>query len=295
MDYSKICQGWIYTITNKVNGKMYVGKTVDFTQRKYQHFHREECPALKNAFAKYGIENFEMLPILSFKAINKEVCDSILMWLEKYYIEKYGTYSNGYNITKGGEGLLGYEHTDEYKKFMSLKQKEYKAQDWVKQKDRERMLGNTLSEEFKKPILRYSLLGIFIKEYSWIGDAIQDIISEGKYTSNWRSIHSNMIRALDGNNNKQGQNKAYNCLWRYKESDNYSYEIEPFRRKKEKPIYHYSKDGELLESYRTLKEAEATTGIPIKKLKYLSYNGDLRQKQCSRHKTDYWSRNVSMP
>ena len=132
MDYSQVCQGWIYTITNRVNGKMYVGKTVNFTQRKWQHFHKEECPALKNAFKKYGIDNFEMKPILNFYAINKEVLNSVLSWLERFYIGKYGTYSIGYNITKGGEGILGYEHTDEYKLLMSKRQKEYKAQNWVK-------------------------------------------------------------------------------------------------------------------------------------------------------------------
>ena len=290
MDYSKVCQGWIYTITNKVNGKMYVGKTIDFTQRKWQHFHREECPALKRAFAKYGIDNFEITPILTFNAVNRNVLNKVLTELEKHYIAKYNTYGKGYNITKGGEGLCGYEHTEEYKLLMSQKQKEYKSQDWVKQKDRERMLGNTLNEEFKRSILKYSLNGVFIKEYSCIGDAIDDVIKEGKYTKNWRSIHSNLIRALDGNNNKQANNKAYNYMWRYKKADTYPLVIEPFRRKKEKPVYHYSKDGLLLESYKTLREAELITGISIKKLKYMSYNGDLRRKIGLTSKVDYWSR-----
>lgn len=293
MDYSQVCQGWIYAITNKVNGKMYIGKTIDYTQRKWQHFHREECPALRNAFTKYGIDNFEMAPILSFTAINRNVLNKVLTELEKYYIAKYKTYGKGYNITKGGEGLCGYEHTEEYKLLMSQKQKEYKSQDWVKQKDRERMLGNTFSEEFKRPILQYSLGGDFIKEYSWIGEAIDDIIYEGNYTKNWRSIHSNLIRALNGNNNKQHNNKAYNYMWRYKTADTYPLVIEPFRRKKEKPVYHYSKDGLLLESYQTLREAERITGIPIKTLKYMSYNGDLRSRTCKTRKTDYWSRVAS--
>jgi group I intron endonuclease len=290
MDYSQVCQGWIYTITNRVNGKMYVGKTVDFTQRKWQHFHREECPALKNAFKKYGIDNFEMKPVLNFYAINKEVLNSVLSWLERFYIAKYDTYRTGYNATKGGEGTLGYEHTEEYKLLMSKKQREYKAQDWVKERDRQRMIGNTLSEECKRPILKYTLDGEFVQEYSWIGEAIDDISQDEKYTNNWRSIHSNLIRALNGNNNKQANNKAYDSMWRYKESDNYLLTIEPFKRKKEKPVYHYSKDGELLESYKTLKEAAAGTGMEIKTIKYMSYNGDLRRKEGRKPKTDYWSR-----
>lgn len=290
MDYSQVCQGWIYTITNKVNGKMYVGKTIDYTQRKWQHFHREECPALKNAFKKHGIDNFEMKPVLNFYAVNKEVLNSVLSWLERFYIEKYGTYSHGYNSTKGGEGTFGCKHTEEYKLLMSKKQKEYKAQDWVKEKDRQRMLGNTLSEKFKRPILKYSLNGDFIKEYSWIGEAVDDIISSDGHTSNWRSIHSNLIRALNGNNNKQANNKAYDSMWRYKESDSYLLTIEPFKRKKEKPVYHYSKDGKLLESYKTLREAAVGTGMGIKTIRYMSYNGDLRRREGRIPKTDYWSR-----
>ena len=35
---------------------------------------------------------------------------------EKYYIEKYNSYSNGYNCTLGGDGgVLGYKMTDEQK------------------------------------------------------------------------------------------------------------------------------------------------------------------------------------
>ena len=290
MDYTKICKGYIYTITNKINGKMYVGKTVDFTQRKWQHFHKEQCPALRNAFIKYGVENFDMEPILTVTAINREVLNSALVYLEKHFIKKYGTFSSGYNITKGGEGTLGYEHTEECKQLMSAKQKEYKNQDWVKEKDRQRMLGNTFSEESKKPILRYTLDGDFIKEYSWIGEAIDDIVQDDEYTNNWRSVHSNLIRALGNITNKQHCNKAYECMWRYKESDSYPTTIDPFRRKKEKPVYHYSKDGELLESYKTLREAAAITGMPLKKIKYLSYNGDLRRKEGRTCTTDYWSR-----
>lgn len=286
-------RGWIYVITNKINNKVYVGKTVDYTQRKWQHFHTETCPILKKAFSKYGIENFEMTPVLTFQAVSKEVLNTCLIELEKLYIKKYDSYKHGYNMTQGGEGLLGYEHTQQAKEAIGKKQKAYKAQDWVKKKDRERMLGNTLSEEYKRPILRYDLEGNFIKEFSWIGEAIEDIIQDNKYTSNWRSIHSNIIRALVGESNKQHCNKAYDSMWKYKDSDTYQLVIEPYKRKKEKPVYHYSKEGELLESYRTLREASSATGLSTYTLQHLSYNGDLRRRTCKTIKTDYWSRIAS--
>lgn len=285
-------RGWIYCIRNKVNGKLYVGKTNNFTKRKYQHFHNETCPALKMAFAKYGIENFEMFEILTFAAVSNKVLNEFLNWFEIFYINKYGTYNNGYNCTKGGDGALGKSLSSITKEKIGNAQKVYKAQDWVKQKDRERMLGNTLSEKYKRPILRYTIDGVFMKEYSWIGDAIQDIIKDSKYTNNWRSIHSNIIRALASDSNKQHCNKAYDCMWKYKTSNLFEIFIDPFRRKKEKPVYHYSKEGELLEQYTTLREASVKTGMSVHTLKYLSYNGDLNRKKGKLCRKDYWSRTL---
>lgn len=285
-------RGWIYGIRNKVNGKLYIGKTVNFTKRKYQHFHKETCPALKNAFVKYGIENFEMFEILTFVAINEDVLNQLLNWFEVFYIKRYNTYNYGYNCTKGGEGTTGNKLSSTTKEKIGNAQRAYKAQDWVKQKDRERMLGNTLSEKTKRPILKYTLDGIFIREYSWIGDAIQDIIKDSKYTNNWRSIHSNIIRALADDANKQHCNKAYDSMWRYKTSNLFEIFIDPFRRKKEKPVYHYSKEGELLEQYATLHEASVKTGMSIHTLKYLSYNGGLNRKKGKPCRKDYWSRNL---
>lgn len=55
----------VYTITNTVNGKIYVGYTVDFYMRRYQHFselrrgkHGNE--RLQNSVNKYGLESFIM-------------------------------------------------------------------------------------------------------------------------------------------------------------------------------------------------------------------------------------------
>lgn len=290
MEKIKNKRGWIYGIKNKVNGKLYIGQTVNYTKREYQHFNKETCPALRNAFEKYGINNFEMFVILTFKAINEEVLKQLLDWFECFYIKKFNTFNDGYNCTLGGDGRLGYQMGDEAKAKISSAQRAYKSQDWVKQKDRERMLGNKLSEEFKKPILRYNLEGILIKEYSCIGDAIQDISNEGNYTNNWRSIHSNIIRALADEANKQHCNKAYDCIWKYKVSDSYEVFIEPFRRKNEKPVYHYTKEGNLIEYYSTLREASSVTGLTIHALKYKSYNGDLRRKEGRVPRSDYWSR-----
>ena len=89
--------GYIYKITNLVNGKIYIG------QHKSQVFDRDyhgSGKLIRRAFKKYGIENFkvELLKWCETRSdINK---------YEKIYIHIY--HSNnlavGYNISKGGDG-----------------------------------------------------------------------------------------------------------------------------------------------------------------------------------------------
>ncbi len=92
--------GIIYKVTNKVNGKVYVGQTTQkLSFRKAKHINRGHY--LYNALNRYGLENFNW-EIISY-------CGSVekLNKMEKYYIKKYNSFSNGYNLTEGGEGQLG--------------------------------------------------------------------------------------------------------------------------------------------------------------------------------------------
>ena len=89
----------IYKITNKINGKSYIGKSVDIEKRfdKHKKYQSEKNKVLYKAIKKYGIDNF------SFEVIdvcNKEELDG----KEKYYIEKFNTFVSGYNMTIGGDG-----------------------------------------------------------------------------------------------------------------------------------------------------------------------------------------------
>lgn len=90
----------IYKITNKVTGKSYIGQSKDIYERWKQHKKQAENFENNNELyvdmRKYGLNNFE------FKILEKTSLLYILDYKEIYYIEKYDTYNNGYNKTRGG-------------------------------------------------------------------------------------------------------------------------------------------------------------------------------------------------
>lgn len=110
--------GYIYCITNKINGKQYIGQTKhDDNTRLKEHFqiaeHTKRNLHLYNAIRKYGKDNFE-ITILK----NNLLEDELDKW-EIYYIGKYNTFENGYNNTLGGGGIRGYHHSEETKQKIS--------------------------------------------------------------------------------------------------------------------------------------------------------------------------------
>ena len=114
--------GYIYKITNILNQKSYIGKTIrDPEIRWNEHKQDSKHPnlPLQRAFKKYGINSF------SFEII-EEVKEELLDEREKYYIKKFNTYKQGYNATLGGEG--GITHTlpkEEIEKILTLWKQKY--------------------------------------------------------------------------------------------------------------------------------------------------------------------------
>jgi len=101
----------IYIITNKANGKQYVGFTKDLKRRWHQHLATNgSAPALHAAIKKYGVDGFVFSHIcdaFDFEA----ACD-----IERMLIEQHNTKSpSGYNLTDGGEGVVGRPMSEEDK------------------------------------------------------------------------------------------------------------------------------------------------------------------------------------
>ena len=98
----------IYKIKNIVNGKIYIGQSVNIDKRFQQHrsnyknpnSKQYECPLYED-MRKYGIENFD------FEAI-EECAEEELDEKEIYYIKYFQSLENGYNRNAGGKNAVSY-------------------------------------------------------------------------------------------------------------------------------------------------------------------------------------------
>lgn len=94
---------YIYRIWNDINGKDYIGKTLNTIENRWKEhcsdYKRSRCEKrpLYEAMNKYGIEHFHIEQI-------EECSSDSLSEREIYWIERYGSFVNGYNATRGGDG-----------------------------------------------------------------------------------------------------------------------------------------------------------------------------------------------
>ena len=109
---------YIYKITNQINNKVYIGATTRHPSIRFEEHYKDSIrfpdrPFYK-AINKYGIKSFKIDII--------EECDAVeLEKREKYWIEYYGSFKNGYNATVGGSGKPYLDYRDSrHKEITSL-------------------------------------------------------------------------------------------------------------------------------------------------------------------------------
>lgn len=95
----------IYKITNLVNGKCYIGQSVNIKSRLSTHKGLPTANYMYNDMQEFGFENFSFETIIICSPEN-------LNMYEKSCIKHYDCiHPNGYNLTKGGTERI--EHTEE--------------------------------------------------------------------------------------------------------------------------------------------------------------------------------------
>lgn len=129
----------IYKMTNKVNGKVYIGQTTrELDERTKEHIRHNEI-IVDKAIQKYGIENFTVEQIDLAENIDE------LNQKEMYWIEHYDCITpKGYNQCYGGNNTCGYHHKEESKQKMSIK----KSQNYIGEGNP--FYNKTHSEESRK-------------------------------------------------------------------------------------------------------------------------------------------------
>ena len=146
---------WIYKITNNINGKVYIGQSVNYKKRWNEH---KNCAKngydshLYFAMRKYGIENF------TFKVIDfvesKEQAD----YKEGFYASYYDSYNKNKGYNEQICGICKY-HSDRTKEKISISRRKYKGKygtfygkkhtDETKRKISEKLKRRSLDPNYK--------------------------------------------------------------------------------------------------------------------------------------------------
>ncbi|MGL4754258.1 MAG: GIY-YIG nuclease family protein [Aeromonadaceae bacterium] len=127
---------FIYKITNKTNGKMYIGQTIQEPKKRWYAHCNSGRAGIGQAIKKYGRENF------TFEVLWETFDRDTLDRMEQVYIKHYNTIApNGYNLCEGGNAP---RPTEETRRKQSKAHKGKKLSEEHKQK---------LSKTSSKPVI----------------------------------------------------------------------------------------------------------------------------------------------
>lgn len=109
-----VCPSGIYAITNKANGKRYVGSAVNIKSRWKTHQSclnrgKHHSPKLQNSWLKNGEDAF------SFDVLEYVPDREMLIQCEQAWIDCFKSATLGYNVAPKAGSCLGVRHSDEVK------------------------------------------------------------------------------------------------------------------------------------------------------------------------------------
>lgn len=205
----------IYKITNKINGKIYIGLTTQKLLTRFNHHIYESKNGSNSYFhralLKYSRDNFIV------EELDRSDNIDDLKSKEVFYINKFNSYKRdiGYNINKGGDfGTLGYKHSKESieKRLKSLGK--FRHSEESKLKMSKSRIGKQLPPKLIEAALYRNKLNskVVLKI-----DSDLNIVSE--YKSVLSAAKENQINPKSlsrGLNNKRGFFKKNNYIYKFK-------------------------------------------------------------------------------
>lgn len=291
--------GYIYSITNEINGHAYIGKTNNLVRRWKEHCYGHGGTAILNkAFKKYGIEHFifDIVAQIPFDSI--EELNDALNQLEMYYIALYDTLNNGYNATAGGDGTSFYHHSEQTKRKISQSQIGKILSEEHKRKCRVANLGNHHTEKAKEAI-RQALLHRDSSVYDRVANKLRgrtrnhDMIMRGAAKRRkpilQYDLQGNFVKEWEGASCIEGFERAnieacckgkisrsQGFIWKHKEGNNYPLKIDvPSNRSSMKrAVLQYDMSNNVIGEYSTVNKAAEIAKMSRGKLcKYLQKGG----------------------
>lgn len=235
--------GFIYKITNTVNGKIYIGQTHrTIAERWQEHCTTTHDTAINRAFKKYGLSKFSISEV-------EECSNEILDEREIYWINYYNSYNNGYNSTIGGGGAYKYSYLEIANTFIKTNSVAETANiigcssETVKKALRANNLEYALTSEIEIEMIDPETL-VVLKSFKSLTEAT-------KYNSEWQI--GTLSGAVSGY-----RNSAYGYFWRKKGDNDKTFE--PLFKQKRK-IGQYDKNtNELLNIFESAADANRFFG-----------------------------------
>lgn len=99
----KIFKGVVYMYTNKNNGKVYIGETINLKRRQREHIEHKSSMVFHRVIRDETFETFEFSILFECEDENKEYVICKIEEMEEYYIVKYNAIEDdrGYNFSRG--------------------------------------------------------------------------------------------------------------------------------------------------------------------------------------------------
>lgn len=132
-------KGYIYVITNNVNGKQYIGKTTEEPE-KYWNWHKNRAKrgiskVLYSSMRKHGIKHFTFRILEEYSFNTFEETNKVLNEREISLIKEFNSLvPNGYNVTIGGDGTKGIKRDETFKRNLREIKTGVPRPEWVKEK-----------------------------------------------------------------------------------------------------------------------------------------------------------------